>query len=461
LRRLKLAMRLWLSQLGLLLLLVSLVIWLALPWSAVLAVAAFVLLFALAQHYLLRPLWREIAALNLQAQNLQDGSFNVDANQQLLRELIPLANALSDMSQQLRQERASLYQRELLLDTVLQSSPMALLLTDSGGRLLLANPAARQLLWQGRRCDGMLLMPQLQQVPALAQAIAKQQDGLLYLGEPASIWHLSVSQFYLNQQQHQLYLIKPLTQELHREEVKAWKKLLRVIGHELNNTLAPLSSLAFSGEQLATAQADVALQRIFQTIRDRTKQLNLFLQAYIEFAKLPPPSRSLVNWPRLINQLQDQYEFELLGDLPRQPWQLDVQQLSQLLLNLLKNAHESGSTVTAICMTISEKSGSEKTVSQSAGSESLTKQQPTSLLIQLQDAGGGLSDEVLSHATLPFYTTKANGSGIGLTLCRDIAQGHGGSLQLSNHQQGLLVGVELPAAENLLLHEPMIPNNAS
>ena len=450
-RRLKLSMWLSLSQLGLLLLLVSLAIWLALPWSTVLAVAAFVLLFALVQHYLLRPLWREIAALNLQAQNLQDGSFNVDANQQLLNELIPLANALSDMSQQLRQERASLYQRELLLDTVLQSSPMALLLTDSGGRLLLANPAARQLLWQGRRCDGMLLMPQLQQVPALAQAIAKQQDGLLYLGEPASIWHLSVSQFYLNQQQHQLYLIKPLTQELHREEVKAWKKLLRVIGHELNNTLAPLSSLAFSGEQLATAQADVALQRIFQTIRDRTKQLNQFLQAYIEFAKLPPPSRSLVNWPRLINQLQDQYDFELLGDLPRQPWQLDVQQLSQLLLNLLKNAHESGSAVTAICMTITEKTGS----------ESLSKQQPTSLLIQLQDAGGGLSDEVLSHATLPFYTTKANGSGIGLTLCRDIAQGHGGSLQLSNHQQGLLVSVELPAAENLLLHEPMIPNNAS
>lgn len=432
-------MRFWLSQLGLLLLLVSLAIWLALPWSAVLAVAAFVLLFALVQHYLLRPLWREIAALNLQAQNLQDGSFNVDANQQLLSELIPLANALSDMSQQLRQERASLYQRELLLDTVLQSSPMALLLTDSGGRLLLANPAARQLLWQGRRCDGMLLMPQLQQVPALAQAIASQHDGLLYLGEPASIWHLSISQFYLNQQQHQLYLIKPLTQELHREEVKAWKKLLRVIGHELNNTLAPLSSLAFSGEQLATAQADVALQRIFQTIRDRTKQLNQFLQAYIEFAKLPPPSRSLVNWPRLINQLQDQYEFELLGDLPRLPWQLDVQQLSQLLLNLLKNAHESGSAVTAICMTISEK----------AGSESSGTAKPTNLLIQLQDAGGGLSDEVLSHATLPFYTTKANGSGIGLTLCRDIAQGHGGSLQLTNHQQGLLVSAELPAAENL------------
>jgi nitrogen fixation/metabolism regulation signal transduction histidine kinase len=394
-------------------------------WPVQLMLAAAWLLWILMLHWALRPLWLEIAALNLQAQNLQDGSFNVDANQQRLCELTPLAGALAAMSSQLRQERATLYQRELLLDTVLQSSPVALLLTAADGRLLMSNPAARNLLWQGRRCEGLLLAGSLAAYPALSAAIRHQQSGLLQLDQPAGVWHLSVSKFLLNQQQHWLYLIKPLTQELQREEVKAWKKLLRVIGHELNNTLAPLSSLAFSGARLAERQQDAVLNGIFQTIGERTAHLNQFLQAYLQFAKLPPPNRTLVNWPRLINQLQDQYEFDLIGDLPKQSWQLDVQQLSQMLLNLLKNAHESGSPPAAITLQLQES--------------------PAELRILLQDAGGGLSDEVLAHAMVPFYTTKTDGSGIGLTLCRDIAQAHGGSLTLHNQPPGLLVSVTLPA----------------
>lgn len=398
-------------------------------WPASLMLAAAWLLLLLLLHWALRPLWREIAALNLQAQNLQDGSFNVDANQQRLFELNPLASALSAMASQLRQERATLYQRELLLDTVLQSSPVAMLLSAADGRLLMANPAARNLLWQGRRCEGLLLAHSLAAYPALAAAIRSQQSGLLQLDQPAGVWHLSVSRFLLNQQQHWLYLIKPLTQELQREEVKAWKKLLRVIGHELNNTLAPLSSLAFSGARLAERQQDPVLNGIFQTIAERTGHLNQFLQAYLQFAKLPPPKRTTVNWPRLINQLQDQYEFELSGDLPKQSWQLDVQQLSQLLLNLLKNAHESGSPPAAICLQLQESAAE--------------------LRILLQDAGGGLSDEILAHAMLPFYTTKTSGSGIGLTLCRDIAQAHGGSLLLQNLSAGLQVVVILPVQEHI------------
>jgi nitrogen fixation/metabolism regulation signal transduction histidine kinase len=423
--------RLWLLYLGLAALGAGLCWQQQWGWPAPLILLAAWLLLVLALHWALRPLWLEIAALNLQAQNLQEGSFNVDANQQRLCELTPLAGALAAMSSQLRQERATLYQRELLLDTVLQSSPVAILLTAADGRLLMSNPAARNLLWHGRRCEGLLLNTLLDAYPALFAAIGSQQSGLLQLEQPAGVWHLSVGKFLLNQQQHQLYLIKPLTQELQREEVKAWKKLLRVIGHELNNTLAPLSSLAFSGATLAERQQDAVLSGIFQTIADRTAHLNQFLQAYLQFAKLPPPSRSLVNWPRLINQLQDQYDFELLGDLPGQAWQLDTQQLSQLLLNLLKNAHESGSPPDAIVLQLLES--------------------PTELRICLQDGGGGLPDEVLTHAMVPFYTTKTTGSGIGLTLCSDIAQAHGGSLTLQNQPPGLLVTVSLPARLNTAL----------
>lgn len=375
------------------------------------------------QQLALRPLQREIQALNLHTQNLQDGSFNTSANQASIIELVELAQSLTQMSAQLRAERASLYQRELLLDTILQSSPTALVLTDSQDTVLMANPAARQLLHQGKNFNGARFNTVLQDTPALAQAVTAQQQGLQHLPDQ-SIWHLSVSQFQLNQKRHLLYLLKPMTREIQREELTAWKKLLRVIGHELNNTLAPLSSLAFSGEKQAQAHQQPELAALFATLSERSQALNQFVQAYIRFAKLPDPVPAPVNWPRLINQLQDLYDFELIGDLPRKTLQADSQQLQQALLNLLKNAHESGSDVSKITMQFTETT--------------------TALTISIQDAGGGMTAEQLQHALIPFYTSKQGGSGIGLSLCRDIIEGHGGSLSLQNNAEGLNVSLTLP-----------------
>jgi len=399
-------------------------------------------------------LQQEITALNLHADNLQDQAFNSRANRQQLCMLTPLADALVRMSDELSRQRATLYQRELLLDTVLQSSPSALVLTDEHNRVLLTNPAARQLFLQGQKFEGRMLDDVLAQWPALQAAfsgyIRQPQQGLLHLdscqsseAEPrhsehsTAIWHLSSSQFLLNQRQHFLYLLKPMTAEIQREELNAWKKLLRVIGHELNNSLAPLSSLAYSGQQILDQQgqtrgSDAAawqpLRQILATISERSQHLNQFLQAYIQFAKLPPPKRGSVNWPRLINQLHDHFEFELEGELPKLDWQLDQAQLMQLLLNLLKNAHESGSDPAQIRLNLLESTAQ--------------------LMIRLQDAGGGLAEEVLEHALLPFYTTKPQGSGIGLTLCRDVAEAHGGWLSLRNQPPGLLVQVSLPWSAN-------------
>jgi nitrogen fixation/metabolism regulation signal transduction histidine kinase len=388
-------------------------------------VLVLLLLLALALHRSLAGLRLELRALNLYTGHLQDQAYQSSANKAVLSELQPLTTALDTMAAELRKQRAGLYQRELLLDTVLQSSPSAIILTDEQGRVLLTNPAARQLLGQGRRFDGLMLSEVLLPVPELAKALPQflhsGEPGLLHLGEPAAIWHVSASQFLLNQRCHQLYLLKPMTQEIQREELSAWKKLLRVIGHELNNSLAPLSSLVYSAQQLAPSKE---LQQILQTISERCSHLNQFLQAYIQFAKLPPPQFELLNWPRLINQLHDHYEFELLGDLPSEQWFLDQSQLMQLLLNLLKNAYEAGATADGITLSFS--------------------QQPHYLLIVLQDNGGGISPALLEHALSPFFTTKPHGSGIGLTLCRDIVEAHGGRLLLTNTALGLSVQIQLP-----------------
>ena len=220
-----------------------------------------------------------------------------------------------------------------------------------------------------------------------------------------------------------MYLLKPLTREIQREELAAWKKLLRVIGHELNNSLAPLSSLAYSGQQRAKQLQQAELVSLFDTISAQAADLNQFVQAYIQFAKLPPPQMTTMNWPRLINQLQALYDFELVGDLPQRPWQADAVQLHQVLLNLLKNAHESGSKSEHIYLQFTEQS--------------------QQLQITLQDSGRGMNEQQLQHALVPFYTTKATGSGIGLTLCRDIVEAHGGSIHLRNHRSGLEVTLVL------------------
>ncbi len=384
-------------------------------------------------------LWQwqsEVAALKLHAENLQDQAFNSRANRQYIHELSGLADQLDAMSAELRDQRASLYQRELLLDTVLQSSPAGIVLTDEQDKVLFSNPAARQLLRKGQRLEGLLLDTVLAPHPAMAAVIAQlaphQAGALLHLGEPTSVWHLSRSQFYLNQRTHQLYLLKPMTLEIQREELNAWKKLLRVIGHELNNSLAPMSSLAYSGRQMAQQAGHVDLMQLCQHLSERCAELNQFLAGYLEFAKLPPPQPQVVQWARLMNQLQDHYEFELLGDLPVLAWRFDQTQLFQLMLNLLKNAHEAGATATGTTLQI--------------------KESTQLLCLELQDDGSGFSAGAIEHALVPFFTTKPQGSGIGLTLCHDIVQAHGGQFELLPQPVGLLVRIRWPANPMIMPH---------
>lgn len=391
-----------------------------LAWLTLLVTAVFLIVW---QGRALGDMEREIQAINLHADSLRDNAFNLAANSDLVRELSPLAKVLVDMSNQLQQERASLYQRELLLDTVLQSSPSALVLTDEQDRVLLANPAARVLLNQGKNFQGSLFRSVLEGRPEVVAAI-QHQDGLVFFEEPSSIWHLSSSQFHLNQRCHHLYQFKPITKEIHQEELKAWKKLLRVIGHELNNSLAPMSSLAYSGRVQAETLQQQKLADMFASIGERCQHLNQFLQDYLALARLPEPQRQLVNWAQFINGLQDHYDFELLGDLPQTQWLLDQTQLTQVLLNCLKNAQEAGASTTGTSLTFSERADH--------------------LIIELQDDAGGMSDQVITHALVPFYTTKEKGSGIGLTLCQDIVHGHGGRIELANREKGLLVRIILP-----------------
>jgi two-component system nitrogen regulation sensor histidine kinase NtrY len=346
-----------------------------------------------------------------------------------------VARRFNNLIDVMREERQTLFQRELLLDTVLKASPLAVLLTDASERVLYSNPAARHLLAGGRQLDGHGLDQVLSGgPPGLAEMIRGEREGLctIELEHQSEVFHLSRRSFTLNARRHSLYLIKQLTQEMSRQEVATWKRVIRVISHELNNSLAPMRSLANSGRAMVAAGEQLPrdkLALVFDTIVDRAEHLGGFIQAYARFAKLPSPQLEAVEWAELMHVLAPVIEFRLVGPARGVPVVADRAQLEQVMINLLKNAHESGSPVEAIEV--------ELTVAGAGGHAD----------IAVRDRGQGMSEETLANALLPFYSTKRSGSGLGLALCREIVEAHGGRLRLANRTGGgLEVIVRLPSA---------------
>ncbi|MCO7206642.1 ATP-binding protein [Pseudoalteromonas sp. B5MOD-1] len=343
-------------------------------------------------------------------------------------ELGDLCRLYNQTAKQLRQEKQWIYQRELMLDKVLQSSPQAVLLTNDQGFIVYSNHSARSLLDAKSALEGTKLENLLDSsCEQLTRAIHKGVDGLFTLDkadQESQTWHMATGRLLLNNQFHQLYVFKQLTRELSRQEVEVWKKVIRIISHELNNSLGPMSSMLHSAQLLTKEVDEPRLKRVFTTIEERIKHLNEFVQGYGKFAKLPTPQLSTINWPTLIEQLKSQWQVKVSLD-ERVTTDADHTQLEQLLINLLKNAYESGSNPEDVSLTVQqEASGTHITVS---------------------DKGKGMSEAVMANALIPFYSTKATGSGLGLALCREIVEAHHGQISLHNREQGgLSVHVLLP-----------------
>ena len=377
------------------------------------------------------PWMRVLNAVRDGIVSLRDHDFSISVSPPAARELHELVTAYNSLGELLRRERLDLYQRELLLDTMIQTSPLALVLTNAADRVVYSNVAARQLLMGGRKLEGLELSSVLGGAPpALREALAAEGDRLFTMdvaGE-SHVFHLSQRRFLLNTQPHRLVLLKQLTRELAAQEVAIWKRVIRVIAHELNNSLAPISSLAHSGRLLVHEPDPVQLERVFSTIENRAAHLTTFIEGYARFAKLPRPRPQAVPWPTFLARLEGAATFRVCGTLPERPGHFDSSQLEQVMINLLKNAAESGSPPEEITVSGSEHGGG--------------------FVIEVADRGAGLTEEVLRDALLPFFSTKPTGTGLGLTLCREIVEAHGGRLSLANRTDGgALVSVWLPRAD--------------
>lgn len=406
----------WLSQ------------WLA-PWASATAAAVVVGgVTALIVWRTFAPIRALLRALAGTVAAYRDGEFNFDIHWDRHADLIELVRAHNALGETLREQRNALVQRELLLDTVVQNTPVAMLLVDPSGHVVLANLAARRLLGEGRKLEGGTLAALVERAPlAMREAMARGGDGMFTIGEAdeEEIYHLVRRMFRLNGRPHELVLLRQMTVELRRQEVQTWKKVIRVISHELNNSLAPIASLAHSGAELLRRGQHEKLPVALSTIEERARHLEGFLRDYARFAKLPAPRTEPTRLPLFIDKLRIQVDFSIEGSIPDEFVRFDPAQLEQALINLLKNAHESGAAPGEVSLGV--------------------RRIADGWRIDVLDRGSGMNEAVLANALLPFYSTKRSGTGLGLALAREIAEAHGGRIALLNREGGgLCVSVVLP-----------------
>ena len=345
-----------------------------------------------------------------------------DALAQVLREV----NAMRDT---LRDERLGAREATALLGRVVQEIDVAVFTFDEAGRLRLVNRAGERLL--DRPADRLLG----RSAEELGLAAALAGDGTPGGGPPWTLeaafpggsgrWAVRRSSFRQEGRPHRLLVLTDLSRTLREEERQAWKRLIRVLGHELNNSLAPIKSMASTLEALVDraprpADWESDLRGGLDVIANRAEALSRFLAAYSRLARLPPPELQPTRIGRLVERvaaLETRLAVEVAGG-PGLVVLADADQLEQLLINLVRNAADAA-------------------LETGGGVSVGWRYVLDGVELYVRDGGPGLANT--ENLFVPFYTTKPAGTGIGLVLSRQIAEAHGGTLTLENLPRG---GVE-------------------
>ena len=433
-------------------LLVSIIlVWLQ-PWTteskamliAVEALASLVIGVALRDH-VVRPI--QTLANVVGALREEDYSFRarLAVQNDALGELSLEINTLADL---LAQHRTGVLEAQALLQRVVEEVDIPIFAFDPANKLRLLNSAGEKLL---QRPSGLLL-GKLASELGLQDALDCENETLLDLHFSSNArWFVRRSSFRQQGVPHTLVVLSDVSRALREEERRAWQRLIRVMGHELNNSLAPIKSIAGSlNARLSETNLDDDQRQDFERglaiIEARAASLNRFLQAYRQLAQLPSPSLQRCSLSLLVTRVAALESRVHISVHPGPDVALiaDPDQLEQMLINLLRNAAEA--------VLEGKNSNGSKPPAQEISEDVIFawKLTDSDVILTIEDSGPGLMNP--GNVFVPFYTTKPQGSGIGLVLSRQIAEGHGGSLELANRadQRGCIVKVRLPRAEHEL-----------
>jgi nitrogen fixation/metabolism regulation signal transduction histidine kinase len=328
---------------------------------------------------------------------------------------------VNDLGQTLREQRLGALEATALLRTVMGEIDVAVFAFDGEQRLRLVNRAGEKLLAQ----PATRLLGRTSSELGLAACFHREEaEGphTMQMIFPGGVgrWDIRRSTFREGGTQHQLLVLTDLSQTLREEERTAWQRLLRVLGHELNNSLAPIKSVAGSLADLLDLQPrpadwDDDMQRGLKVISSRADSLARFVESYSKLARLPQPRFESLDIGALLRRVAS-LETRLpvnVGAGPELMVQGDNVQLEQLLINLVRNAVDASmETNGAVEVGWTQNNGQVE--------------------VWISDEGPGLANT--ANLFVPFFTTKAKGSGIGLVLSRQIAEAHGGTLTLANRQ---------------------------
>jgi signal transduction histidine kinase len=315
------------------------------------------------------------------------------------------------------------------LSAALEHDPSAVLLVDNEGSVVYANAASHRVLGVNIPLLSQNVEAVFEGLPhELQAALVSGQDSIVAKGNDSMDETLLVSSrnISIDGAPHALYMLRPITQQVRRQEVEHWKKLIRVLSHELNNALAPIASLLSSARKVnQMTHQDPRLGKIFESIADRTSHLITFLEGYREVARLPRPAIKEVDWNDFLTGLASQKRFQHKTPTPNVPGTFDPIQIERVMINLLNNAYEAESAAEDVEIEVSEESDGFR--------------------VDIMDRGTGMPEPVLKQAMLPFFSTKRTGTGVGLALSREIIEAHGGQLTLANREGGgLIVSCFLP-----------------
>ncbi|MDQ3337107.1 MAG: ATP-binding protein [Myxococcota bacterium] len=341
---------------------------------------------------------------------------------------------LAELAEQLRAERWRDEEASAGLAKVVERLDAAVLAVDAGGTIRISNRTADRLV--GKPLEGTNIADH-----GLAHLFAFEVPRTVDLALPGGrgTWEVRPSDVRLSGMPHKLVVMTDVQHALRAEERQAWQRLVRVLGHEINNSLGPISSIAETLRAGISKPAEQRrddleedLSRGLEIIERRAAALARFMQSYARLVRLPPPRPGRVDvavWAKRTADLASATAGTVVVEGgPSLSIPGDADQLDQLLINLVRNAVEANTETSGRAVRLSWSSA--------AGA----------VMLVVEDEGPGVADT--SNLFVPFFTTKPQGSGIGLVLARQIAEAHGGSLVLRNRKvaRGAEAIVTLPTA---------------